>query len=92
VLHAAGFRQPLRRPFDPALEAENHEIGSLCMRAYKSAPAPSKASALSPCPSSNSSAPDPLREQACIRQPQAFTNGRTAFGDDPQVLRRVPRS
>ena len=33
VLHAAGFDEIVRRPFDPATDAENHEIGSLCMQA-----------------------------------------------------------
>jgi predicted SAM-dependent methyltransferase len=37
VLRAAGFADPFRRPFDPAMEAENHAIGSLCMRACKRA-------------------------------------------------------
>jgi len=35
VLRAAGFDDVGRRPFNPATDAENHEIGSLCMLARK---------------------------------------------------------
>jgi predicted SAM-dependent methyltransferase len=35
VLDSVGFSDVQRRPFDPALEAENHAIGSLCMKATK---------------------------------------------------------
>jgi predicted SAM-dependent methyltransferase len=31
VLRAAGFEDVSRRPFNPATDAENHQIGSLCM-------------------------------------------------------------
>ena len=35
VLRDAGFENVARRPFDPSVDAENHEVGSLCMHAYK---------------------------------------------------------
>jgi hypothetical protein len=35
VLESAGFAEVVRRPFDPARDAANHEIGSLCMIATK---------------------------------------------------------
>jgi predicted SAM-dependent methyltransferase len=35
VLRGAGFTSVARRPFDPARDAENHAIGSLCMHAVK---------------------------------------------------------
>ncbi len=35
VLLAAGFEDVARRAFNPATDAENHEIGSLCMQARK---------------------------------------------------------
>jgi len=35
VLTHAGFVDVVRRPFDPAVDAPNHEIGSLCMLARK---------------------------------------------------------
>ena len=35
VLNAAGFCDATRRPFDPAMDAPNHVIGSLCMTARK---------------------------------------------------------
>jgi predicted SAM-dependent methyltransferase len=37
VLHAAGWEGVTRRAFDPAVDAENHAIGSLCMKARKPA-------------------------------------------------------
>ena len=41
VLASVGFVSMRRRPFDPTRDAENHEIGSLCMEASK--PASSRA-------------------------------------------------
>jgi predicted SAM-dependent methyltransferase len=38
MLVRAGFADVARRPFDPTLEAENHRIGSLCVRARKEHP------------------------------------------------------
>jgi len=35
VIASAGFESVGRRPFDPRKDADNHEIGSLCMVAYK---------------------------------------------------------
>jgi hypothetical protein len=35
VLRSVGFTAVVRRPFDPLIDAENHKIGSLCMRATK---------------------------------------------------------
>jgi predicted SAM-dependent methyltransferase len=35
VLACSGFTDVRRRPFDPSLEAPNHQLGSLCMRARK---------------------------------------------------------
>lgn len=35
LLRAAGFNDTTRRPFDPAIDAPNHAIGSLCMTATK---------------------------------------------------------
>jgi hypothetical protein len=35
ALERTGFVNVMRRPFDAAMDAENHEIGSLCMRAAK---------------------------------------------------------
>ncbi len=35
VLVCAGFVDVRRRPYDPALEAPNHALGSLCIRAHK---------------------------------------------------------
>ncbi|HEY7289538.1 MAG TPA: hypothetical protein VH583_06840 [Vicinamibacterales bacterium] len=35
LLRAAGFTDPTRRAFDPAMDAPNHAIGSLCMTATK---------------------------------------------------------
>jgi predicted SAM-dependent methyltransferase len=35
VLRAAGFEDVRRRPFNPGTDAENHQIGSLCMQARK---------------------------------------------------------
>jgi predicted SAM-dependent methyltransferase len=38
ALERTGFSAVRRRPFDPAIDAANHEIGSLCMQARKPAP------------------------------------------------------
>ena len=35
ILSSVGFAQVIRRAFDPAMEAPNHEFGSLCIRAVK---------------------------------------------------------
>jgi hypothetical protein len=35
ILDRTGFVDVRRRPFDPTIDAENHEIGSLCMLAMK---------------------------------------------------------
>ena len=37
VLHTAGLEGVTRRAFDPAVDAENHAIGSLCVQARKPA-------------------------------------------------------
>ncbi len=37
LLQAAGFYDIRQRPFDPAMDAPNHAIGSLCMTATKRA-------------------------------------------------------